>query len=90
MNANVIVEKQLISQRSRKWELIIDDLLKNAKFDANEKLIVPEKAIPKNRFSLKRWWKEGCAKPTLFQRFSTWYKEGNEKVRQNKLLKSER
>lgn len=48
-----------------------------------------EKKVKKDRFSLKKWWKEGCQGDTLFQKVVSWYRKGNKKVAEKKALKSE-
>jgi len=47
------------------------------------------KKAQKDRFSLKRWWKEGVKGQTLWQKVASWYREGNKKSEEKKALKSE-
>lgn len=41
----------------------------------------------KNKFSLSRWWKEGCTGLTLFQKIKKWYTNGNKKATLFKKIK---
>ena len=45
--------------------------------------------VQKDRFSLKRWWKDGVKGQTLWQKAGSWYHNGNKKAKEKKALKSE-
>ncbi len=47
-----------------------------------------EEKVKKDRFSLKRWWNEGCTGLTLFQRIGKWWKDGNKKAKEKKKKES--
>ncbi len=49
-----------------------------------------EKSKRKVRFSLKRWWKEGCVGLTLSQKIKSWWKKGNKKAVEKKAGKKKK
>lgn len=49
-----------------------------------------EKKSTKKRFSLKRWWKEGCVGLTFPQKIKIWWKSGNKKAVEKKAEKKKK
>jgi hypothetical protein len=43
--------------------------------------------VQRDKFSLNKWWKNGCKGDTLFQKVGKWYREGNKKAKEKKVLK---
>jgi len=43
----------------------------------------------KEKFSLKRWWKDGCIGLTLPQKIKNWYVAGNKKSKEKKKKKKD-